>query len=67
MSHAVVQPIPVKVLSPSMPVASVSGFPVTAHAFSALLSDEEWQALLWPASPLPQDGGAAPGMPGEAS
>jgi len=67
MSHAVVPPVPLKVLSPSMPVASVSRFSVTAHAFSALLSDEEWQALLWPASPLQQDGGAVQGMPGEAS
>ena len=66
MSHAVVPPVPVKVLSPSVPVASVSRFPVTVQAFSALLSDEEWQALLWPAS-KPQDGCVAQGTPGEAS
>lgn len=33
----------------------------------ALLTDEEWQALLWPVRPLPHDHQASEVLPGDAS
>ncbi len=55
--------LPVAVRAASEPVCPMPAPP----ADRALITDEEWQALLWPASPVPVAALASEALKGETS